>query len=176
MASARHIKLAVKYSDSGCFVYTLSRQTIMDRKSRQTGRKQWKNTSRSSKLLDGSACSFKTLRRAIKAGKLSARYPKKNKAEVSLADLEAWYHSLTVRPGETQERLTALEMRVAELEAEVLSLRKQLEAKKKEPPKPATTAPDGVWQGLLPGTAIWNRRTSVISFTGKVTYCSYLRE
>ncbi len=87
--------------------------------------------------------SDKTLRRAIKAGKLSARYPQKNKAEVSIADLEAWYHSLTVRPGETQERLTALEMRVGELEAQVLSLHKQLEAKKKEPPKPATTAPDG---------------------------------
>ena len=87
--------------------------------------------------------SDKTLRRAIKAGKLLARYPQKNKAEVSLADLEAWYHSLTVRSGETQERLTALEMRVAELEAQVQSLRKQLEAKKKEPPKLATTAPDG---------------------------------
>jgi uncharacterized coiled-coil protein SlyX len=89
--------------------------------------------------------SDKTLRRAIKAGKLSARYPKKNKAEVSIADLEAWYHSLHVRPGETQERLTALETRVAELENEVETLRKQLEtmAKKKEPPKPSATAPDG---------------------------------
>jgi DNA-binding transcriptional MerR regulator len=89
--------------------------------------------------------SDKTLRRAIKAGKLSARYPQKNRAEVSIVDLEAWYNSLTVRPGETQERLTALEARVAELEAQVLSLRNQLEtmAKKKEPPKPSATAPDG---------------------------------
>ncbi len=89
--------------------------------------------------------SDKTLRRAIKAGKLSARYPQKNRAEVSIADLEAWHHSLTVRPGETQERLAALEARVAELEAEVQSLRKQLEtvATKKAPPKPTTTAPDG---------------------------------
>jgi DNA-binding transcriptional MerR regulator len=87
--------------------------------------------------------SDKTIRRAIHSGKLAARYPQPNKAEVSIADLQEWYDSRSVRPGETQERLTALEARVAELEAQVLSLRKQLETKKKEPPKPATTAPDG---------------------------------
>ncbi len=90
--------------------------------------------------------SDKTIRRAIKAGKLQAHYPKKNRAEVSIADLEAWYNSLHVRPGETQERLTALEARIEALESEVQALRRQLETSvpaKKEPSKPATTAPDG---------------------------------
>jgi HAMP domain-containing protein len=90
--------------------------------------------------------SDKTIRRAIKAGKLQARYPHPNKAEVSVADLEAWYHSLIVRPGETQDRLTALESRVTQLENEVQALRRQLETGvpvKREPPKPATIAPDG---------------------------------
>src|SRR5690348_5642109 len=87
--------------------------------------------------------SDKTIRRAIKAGKLQARYPHANKAEISVADLETWHASLYIRPGETQDRLTVLEARVTELEAEVQSLRKQLEAKKKEPPKPTTIAPDG---------------------------------
>ena len=89
--------------------------------------------------------SDKTIRRAIKAGKLQARYPQPNRAEVSITDLQEWYASRSVPPGETQERLTALETRVAELENEVETLRKQLEtmAKKKEPPKPSATAPDG---------------------------------
>lgn len=87
--------------------------------------------------------SDKTIRRAIHSGKLAARYPHSNKAEVSVKDLQQWYASRSVRPGETQDRLTALEARVAELEAEVQSLRKQLEATKKVPPKPVATAPDG---------------------------------
>ena len=89
--------------------------------------------------------SDKTIRRAIKAGKLAARYPQPNKAEVSVSDLQEWYTSRSVRPGETQERLTALEARVTELENEVQTLRRQLETSlpaKKEPPKPSATAPD----------------------------------
>lgn len=88
--------------------------------------------------------SDKTIRRAIKAGKLPVRYPHPNRAEVLTEDLEAWYNSLSVRPGETQDRLAALEARVEALESEVQALRRQLETSaKKAPPKPATTAPDG---------------------------------
>jgi hypothetical protein len=46
--------------------------------------------------------SDKTLRRAIHAGKLAARYPQSNRAEVALDDLEAWQASLVMRPGEMQ--------------------------------------------------------------------------
>lgn len=53
--------------------------------------------------------SDKTIRRAIHAGKLEARYPHKNRAEVSLQALHAWYSTLYVRPGETEDRLAALE-------------------------------------------------------------------
>jgi excisionase family DNA binding protein len=45
--------------------------------------------------------SDKTVRRAIHDGKLAARYPQLNKAEVSITDLEAWHATLHVRPGET---------------------------------------------------------------------------
>lgn len=89
--------------------------------------------------------SDKTIRRAIHSGKLAARYPQPNKAEISITDLQEWYASRSVRPGETQERLTALEARVEALESEVQALRSQLGtmATKKAPPKPSATAPDG---------------------------------
>lgn len=56
--------------------------------------------------------SDKTIRRAIHAGKLEARYPHKNRAEVSLQDLGAWHSTLHVRPGETEDRLAALESQI----------------------------------------------------------------
>jgi excisionase family DNA binding protein len=56
--------------------------------------------------------SDKTIRRAIHAGKLAARYPQQNRAEVKVEDLEAWHATLSVRPGETQSRLEALETQV----------------------------------------------------------------
>jgi excisionase family DNA binding protein len=91
--------------------------------------------------------SDKTVRRAIHDGKLSARYPHPNKAEISIQDLEAWYTSLHVRPGETQSRLTALESRLSDLEAEVKSLRQQLEssvpAAARKPPKTDEAPPAG---------------------------------
>lgn len=88
--------------------------------------------------------SDKTVRRAIHDGKLSARYPHPNKAEVLIEDLEAWHSSLHVRPGETQNRLAALESRVATLESEVQELRGQLQdSKKKTSRKPDTAPPDG---------------------------------
>jgi excisionase family DNA binding protein len=59
--------------------------------------------------------SDKTIRRAIHSGKLAARYPQPNKAEVSVKDLQEWYASRSVRPGETQDRLTALEAQYTKL-------------------------------------------------------------
>ena len=59
--------------------------------------------------------SDKTIRRAIRSGKLAARYPQPNKAEISIADLQEWYASRSVRPGETQDRLTALEAQYTKL-------------------------------------------------------------
>lgn len=89
--------------------------------------------------------SDKTIRRAIAAGKLKARYPHPNKAEVSIEDLQVWHHSLTIRPGETHHRIAELEARVTELENRVSTLYHQMEASslaKKAPPKPDITAPD----------------------------------
>jgi excisionase family DNA binding protein len=90
--------------------------------------------------------SDKTIRRAIHAGKLEARYPQPNRAEVSMKDLEAWQSSRLVRPGQTESRLETLETRVATLEVEVQALREQLMAKKVSKPKANTTLPDDfVW-------------------------------
>lgn len=90
--------------------------------------------------------SEKTIRRAIAAGKLKARYPHSNRAEVSSEGLETWHRSLTVRPGETQNKIAVLEARVTELENQVHTLRQQMEAispTKKVPSKPEATAPGG---------------------------------
>jgi len=70
--------------------------------------------------------SDKTIRRAIHDGKLAAHYPQPNKAEVSITDLESWYATLRIRPGETQDRLSALESQVSELTARVVILESQL--------------------------------------------------
>lgn len=59
--------------------------------------------------------SDKTIRRAIHSGKLAARYPQPNKAEISIADLQEWYTSRYVRPGETQDKLEALEAQYTKL-------------------------------------------------------------
>jgi excisionase family DNA binding protein len=91
--------------------------------------------------------SDKTIRRAIHDGKLSARYPHPNKAEILVEDLEAWHVSRHVRPAVTQERIEALETRVGQLESELQMLRRQVEdllaVKKKAPPKPLAASPDG---------------------------------
>lgn len=90
--------------------------------------------------------SDKTIRRAIAAGKLKARYPHPNRAEISTQDLEMWHYSLTVRPRETQNKITELEARITELENQVYILHQQMEVTspaKKAPLKPEDTAPDG---------------------------------
>src|SRR5437667_6784543 len=91
--------------------------------------------------------SDKTLRRAIHDGKLTACYPHPNKAEVSMTDVLSWRATLHVRPGETQERLKALETQLSQLTARVALLEGQfadLQAagpKKKAPPQPESAAP-----------------------------------
>lgn len=93
--------------------------------------------------------SDKTVRRAIRDGKLKARYPQPNRAEVSITDLEIWHTGLHIRPGETQDRLKALEAQIAKLTAHVATLESQLQdlqatgIRKKALPKTETTAPEG---------------------------------
>lgn len=97
--------------------------------------------------------SDKTIRRAIHAGKLPARYPQKNLAEIEVSDLEAWYAAATIRPiaDETQMRLIALEQkavsqaqRIQELEQLVDTLLQSVQSlpsgnKKQHLPKLRTT-------------------------------------
>ncbi len=87
----------------------------------------------------------KRIQRAIRAGELSARRPHSNKAEIFLADLQAWFERVPIRPGKMHERLAALEAQVATLETEVHRLSRQLEAspviKRKMPPEPDEEAP-----------------------------------
>src|SRR3954465_14560784 len=92
--------------------------------------------------------SDKTVRRAIHSGKLAARYPHPNKAEVSITDLLSWHATLHVRPGETQDRLTMLEQEMNELRARVATLESQLQGlqtgpMKRVPPQTDTAAPEG---------------------------------
>jgi hypothetical protein len=93
--------------------------------------------------------SDKTVRRAIHDGKLTARYPHPNKAEVSITDLLSWHATLHVRPGETQDRLSALETQVAELTARIVALESQLATgvhKPVQPPPGELKLPEGhVW-------------------------------
>ena len=70
--------------------------------------------------------SDKTVRRAIHDGKLTARYPQPNKAEVLITDLLSWHATLHVRPGETQDRLTVLEQEMNEMRVRMATLESQL--------------------------------------------------
>src|SRR5216683_1209757 len=69
--------------------------------------------------------SDKTIRRAIHHGLLPARFPKPNRREIALSDLERFAPGQT--PGHvqvsTEDRITALEQRVQVLEQQVLDLR-----------------------------------------------------
>ena len=63
--------------------------------------------------------SDKTIRRAIHAGKLPARYPKPNVAQISVFDLEAW----RVLQGNVYEnQIIALEQRIELLELQMTLL------------------------------------------------------
>ncbi len=68
--------------------------------------------------------SDKTIRRAIHNGLLPARFPKPNRSEIALSDLERFAPGQT--PGHvqvsTEDRITALEQRVQVLEQQVLDL------------------------------------------------------
>src|SRR5579872_794049 len=65
--------------------------------------------------------SEKTIRRAIHAGKLPARYPHKNRCEIAVSDLEAWRHPPTERNA-TDHRLADLETRLHQVELQVQQL------------------------------------------------------
>lgn len=92
--------------------------------------------------------SDKKLQRAIRAEKLRARYPKPNRCEIAISDLE---HFLSGQvSGQVMEpvesRVTALEQRVADLEdlvQRLLSLQKASKPRRASPAKERTT-------GLLP--------------------------
>ena len=65
--------------------------------------------------------SEKTIRRAIHAGKLPARYPHPNRCEIAVSDLESWRHP----PAEqdvTDGRLAELESRLHQVELQVQHL------------------------------------------------------
>jgi excisionase family DNA binding protein len=65
--------------------------------------------------------SDKTIRRAIHAGKLPARYPHKNRCEIAVSDLEAWRQPPTERDA-TDHRLAELETRLHQVELQVHQL------------------------------------------------------
>lgn len=75
----------------------------------------------------------KTIQRAIREGKLEAEYPHKNRAMITIDDLETYHSSLS---GQSAQ---------AELEQRVTSLEKQLQVLLAQPPKiaPADHIPDG---------------------------------
>ncbi|SRR6266571_749997 len=97
--------------------------------------------------------SDKTIRRAIHDGKLAAHYPQPNKAEVAITDLLSWHATLHIRPGETQDRLSALESqiailtaRVAELESQLADLQATAAKKQGQQPPDELKLPDGhIW-------------------------------
>ena len=62
--------------------------------------------------------SEKTIRRAIHAGKLAARYPQPDRCEIALSDLEAWRQP-QARQDEVTRRIAELERRVADLERQL---------------------------------------------------------
>jgi len=72
--------------------------------------------------------SDKTIRRAIHAGLLRARYPQHNRAEIDVSDVEQWYATTPIRapPDVTQQRIAALERHMQALSSEVQLLREQI--------------------------------------------------
>ncbi len=68
--------------------------------------------------------SEKTIRRAIHAGKLPARYPQPNRCEIAVSDLEAWRQAKVTPTAqeETNHRLAEMERRLRQLEVQVQQL------------------------------------------------------
>jgi hypothetical protein len=68
----------------------------------------------------------KTIQRAIRKGRLPARYPQPNRCEIAIADLERFHPASGHLPGQSAEdlvsRVAALEQRVADLEEQVHDL------------------------------------------------------
>lgn len=87
--------------------------------------------------------SDKTIRRAIHAGKLPARYPKKNRCEIAVDDLEMWRSSsLAPSAGDTQREIAALSQRVSELERSMTELQHRLtRLEAVQPKQPLVSAP-----------------------------------
>ena len=87
--------------------------------------------------------SDKTIRRAIHAGKLPARYPKKNRCEIAVNDLEMWRSSsLVPSAGDTQREIAALSQRVNELERSMTELQHRLaRLEAAQPKQPLVSAP-----------------------------------
>src|SRR6266700_2939774 len=65
--------------------------------------------------------SDKTVRRWIRAGKLSARFPQPNRCEIEISHLECFM------PGHVSGQATEAKNRVAELEQRVLTLEQQVQ-------------------------------------------------
>ena len=90
--------------------------------------------------------SDKKLQRAIRAEKLKARYPKPNRCEIAIADLEHFFSGhASGHPTEPLERRVAeLEQRVADLEELVqreLSRQESSRPRRASPAKERTTGP-----------------------------------
>ena len=65
--------------------------------------------------------SDKTIRRAIHAGKLPARYPHPNRCEIAVNDLDAWRHP-PIEQNTSDHRLAELESRLQQVEQQVQQL------------------------------------------------------
>src|SRR5712691_1843761 len=65
--------------------------------------------------------SEKTIRRAIHAGKLPARYPHPNRCEIAVSDLEAWRHP-PAEQNVTAHHLAEMETRLHQVEMQVQQL------------------------------------------------------
>jgi hypothetical protein len=91
--------------------------------------------------------SDKTIRRAIRSGKLAARYPRSNKAEILIDDLEAWYAQ--VQPKIILNKLNILEYEIDRIASRVYQMEQTLESlsdAKKPQYKSSKPAPQGfVW-------------------------------
>jgi excisionase family DNA binding protein len=100
-----------------------------------------------------SGVSDKTIRRAIHTGKLSARFPKRNRCEIALSDLEQFRPGHVPGQGSTQleQRVAELEQRVQELDQQVQQILSTLEAPKtKHPSRRAERTTGPLSKNLVP--------------------------